>query len=337
MGVIPSAGMADHKKVCPLEVVPCSYFTMGCEARMTRRDMEKHNTTEMAYHLKLTNQAFLEINNDIKEAKSEQEILHDKINLLTLNNNKMHSVSAEMYRVKNTQMKQQEETEEFQEQIRIAQLKIRELKVLLSISALIFVVVIIYAAWITIRLYPTSSQLWRLSIAQNSCLDMCTDGIAPVIVKMSNFTEIKENKEEWYSGPFLAFNNGYQMRLRVNILDDFSSLQVTLQLLKGPYDDELDKKHYFPLQMLASIELLNQAQDNYHYFVPVMLHTHSCGACAKRVVETVYSQSHNYTNSFTIPQSVITKQDHFYVHNNQLNLRVSVSLMQEHYFVMSLY
>ena len=68
--------------------------------------------------------------------------------------------------------------------------------------------------------------------------------------------------------------------------------------------------------MLAVVELLNQAQDSYNYFVPIMLHTHCYGACAIRVVKTVYSQSHGYANSLTIPQSVITKQDNFYVHNN---------------------
>ena len=56
MGVIPSAGMADHKKVCPLEVVSCDYFEMDCDARFPHGDVKKH-TIEMAY-LKLMNPHF---------------------------------------------------------------------------------------------------------------------------------------------------------------------------------------------------------------------------------------------------------------------------------------
>ena len=157
-------------------------------------------------------------------------------------------------------------------------------------------------------------------------------------MKMPNFTEMK-NKEfkKWYSSPFLAFSNGYQMRLRVEILGDTSPVMVTLQLLKGPYDDELEKRGFFPLQVLASVELLNQAQNSHHHLVPVMLHTHSCNVCAERVTGSVnaHPNPHGF-NSLLIPQTVIMKQDNFYLHNYQLNFRVSILLMKQDYFPMTL-
>ena len=338
LGVVPTARMADHKKVCPLEIVPCEYSEMGCNVRLPRRDIEKHNTTETAHHLKLMNQAFVKMNKDLIKAKSAQELQYEEIT--DLRDHRMFSISIQMDRIKYTQMKRDEDMEEFQEQIMDAKTKQRNLLEYLNLHVnlfnmlfvVLFVALIVYAVWSTVMLFQSNNQLWRMSIRESSCLDMCTDGIAPVIMKMPNFTEIKSNKE-WYSSPFLAFHSGYQMHLRVNVLHD-SSLQLTLQLLKGPYDDELN--HYFPLKMLASVELLNQAQDSFHYLVPFMLHTRCCGNCATRVERAVYPHPHAHANSLVIQQSVITKEDNFYFHNNQLNFRVSVLLIQGDYFLMTL-
>ena len=37
LGVIPSAGMADHKRVCPLEIITCEYHEIGCNVRFPQR------------------------------------------------------------------------------------------------------------------------------------------------------------------------------------------------------------------------------------------------------------------------------------------------------------
>ena len=324
MGVVPTAEMADHKKVCPLEVVACEYYEMGCDVWLPRRDLEKHNTTDMGQHLTLMKQAFAAMTKDLKNMKSTQDIQYEEItDLLTISDNKICSVAEETDTVKDTQMKQNESIEQLKKDTNIST----------KLIAVFIVALIVYAVCLTVMLFESNDQSWRVSLQQNSCLDMCTDGVAPIIIKMSNFTEMKRSREQWYSSPFLAFNNGYQMRLRVNFLDDTSPVMVTLQLLKGPYDDELEKRGNFPLQMLASVELLNQAQDSYHYLIPVMLHTHSCGGCARRVKGAVdaHLDPHGF-NSLLIPQSVITKKDNFYFHNDHLNFRVSVLLRQDDYF-----
>lgn len=53
LGVVPSAGMAAHRKVCPLELVQCEYFVVGCESLVARGDLEKHYNQRMAEHLSL--------------------------------------------------------------------------------------------------------------------------------------------------------------------------------------------------------------------------------------------------------------------------------------------
>ena len=186
LGVVPTARMADHKKVCPLEIVSCEYSEMGCDVRLPRREIEKHNTTKTAHHLKLMNQAFLKMNKDLTRAKSVQKVQYEEItNLLTVSDDKICSVSTEVDGVKDAQLKQSKDTEGFQQGISSC----------FTMILVLIAVLILYAVCITIMLNQSSNQLWRISIRESSYLDMCTDGIAPVIMKMPNFTEIKSKPE----------------------------------------------------------------------------------------------------------------------------------------------
>ena len=42
-----------HRRICPLEKVSCEYFRVGCEAKMARKDLAKHNKEKMEDHLSL--------------------------------------------------------------------------------------------------------------------------------------------------------------------------------------------------------------------------------------------------------------------------------------------
>ena len=316
LGVIPSAGMADHKRVCPLEIITCEYHGIGCNVRLPRRDLEKHDTTEMAHHLELMNKAFVSMAQDLTKAKSVQEIQYEEIkDMLTVSDDKSHLLTTEITTVKDIQSEQNRNVEEFKQSTTIFTLVI----------GILVIGLIVYAKYTTTM---HNDQLWRMSLQQSSCLDMCTDGIVPVIIKMSNFTEIKENNKQWYSSPFLAFKNGYQMRLRVDIFH--SEVKVTLQLLPGPYDDELEKKHYFPLEVLASVELLNPAINNHHRLVPFMFHSLFCNRCARRSeLGNIYSEPQPH--SLSLMNSV--REDKF-LHNDQLHFRVSIILINQDYFPM---
>ena len=47
--------METHRKECPLKMIQCEYYNVGCEVRMARKDQEKHENDEMKEHLKKTN------------------------------------------------------------------------------------------------------------------------------------------------------------------------------------------------------------------------------------------------------------------------------------------
>jgi len=96
--------------------------------------------------------------------------------------------------------------------------------------------------------------------------------VAPVILKMNNFTEKKTNNQLWWSDQFFAFWRGYKMCLRVDANGygegEGTHISVSLLLMKGPYDDELEQIGCWPMRGRFKVELLSQSNDNkYTHFI----------------------------------------------------------------------
>ena len=110
---------------------------------------------------------------------------------------------------------------------------------------------------------------------------------APVTLRMSNVSEKINNKEEWYSIPFFAFDGGYQMCLKVypnscDIGEDISAnLSVSIHLMKGPNDDKLQQSGRWPIEGIFTIKLLNQFSDHNH---SIKFSKNDCDECVKRVI-----------------------------------------------------
>ena len=51
---IPREDLAEHIKVCPLELVRCEFYTIGCTDMMSRRDQKQHNADNLHEHLTLS-------------------------------------------------------------------------------------------------------------------------------------------------------------------------------------------------------------------------------------------------------------------------------------------
>ena len=54
VGSIYREDMEAHRKECLREMVQCEYHNVGCEEKMMRRDLEKHDEKQIKKHLKLT-------------------------------------------------------------------------------------------------------------------------------------------------------------------------------------------------------------------------------------------------------------------------------------------
>ena len=51
---MPRKDMKEHRKICPLEVVQCEYYSVGCEAKIVRKNQKAHEKENMEGHLLFT-------------------------------------------------------------------------------------------------------------------------------------------------------------------------------------------------------------------------------------------------------------------------------------------
>ena len=77
---VPREDMEAHKKECPLEMIQCEYYNVGCEIRMAREDIEKHKKEKMDDHLMMMHAKFTEMQ-QLLQASFEGQILRAKNDL----------------------------------------------------------------------------------------------------------------------------------------------------------------------------------------------------------------------------------------------------------------
>ena len=84
--------------------------------------------------------------------------------------------------------------------------------------------------------------------------------LASPVFKLADYKEKINTKENWTSSPFLAFDEGYQLCLKVypaGIGEGAGSyVSVEIYLMKGPYDDKLQRSGHWPLKGNFSVQLL---------------------------------------------------------------------------------
>ena len=145
------------------------------------------------------------------------------------------------------------------------------------------------------------------------------DHIAPVVMKMSNFTQ----QETWSSPCFYTHANGYKLQLKVsvnfglNISSPFGvsniSLSVSIVPVEGPFDELLN----WPMHARVSVRLLNQVHNSQHHSVTFQIERQR-GQTAPHCVEQF------------IPCSKLSSQGNSQVKflmNNSLYFQVLVELL----------
>ena len=75
IGSVPREDIEAHRNECPLEMIQCEYYNVGCEVMMARKDQKKHDNEKMEEHLKFTK-------NDAFQAKRQVSIMKDHLCLL---------------------------------------------------------------------------------------------------------------------------------------------------------------------------------------------------------------------------------------------------------------
>jgi len=104
---------------------------------------------------------------------------------------------------------------------------------------------------------------WTTNIASQAANLSSGDQVVPVIVKMSEFTKMKNDKVPWHSDSFYADYKRYKMCLQINAVGRVAGfLSVGVILMKDPSDDRLK----WPLKGCCEVKLLNQISNKEHHF-----------------------------------------------------------------------
>ena len=74
----PSA-LSEHKNICPLEIVSCEYNDLGCNADMTRQDVEAHNNEYLTKHLNLAKQKLVCSNKELESSKAQLTMVEKEL------------------------------------------------------------------------------------------------------------------------------------------------------------------------------------------------------------------------------------------------------------------
>ena len=67
--------MPHHRMMCPRELVSCSYSVVGCEQKMYRSKLEKHEMESRETHLNLAMKKVVTLSTTIKEVQESVEQL----------------------------------------------------------------------------------------------------------------------------------------------------------------------------------------------------------------------------------------------------------------------
>ena len=246
VGSIPRDDIVDHRQKCPLEVIECEYYSMGCHVSMARKDQCTHEREKMEEHLLLTKSELVEIKSSYKtkisEVESELQHSHAKINKLESELQQKH------VRVNELESKSQKNY------LKIDELKYEVNKLESELQQNHALMKILFGEW-TMHLNTRAVQL----LSGNQLL--------PVVVRMPGYAAKKLHGVDWYSDPFYTHQEGYKMKL--SVLSDGRNngkgthLSVYLYLMEGPYDDKLS----WPLKGKFKVTLLNQVSDTDHHSV----------------------------------------------------------------------
>ena len=249
VGSVPRKHMEAHRKECPLEMIQCEYYSVGCEVTMARKDQQKHENEKVKEHLMKTKYVLTDIKHELNDTKS------------TLSNTKCELTNAK-YEIANAKS----QLTDTKDQLASALQRINTLEVSLYLA--------------TDRdkgvIKPTSSAVvlessvgWSDKLTAMAMMSKSGDQECPVILQMPTFNRLKENDVTWYSTSFYTHNKGYKICLNIDVAGygdgEGAYISVYLLLMKGPHDDKLT----WPLRGEFNIKVLNQLSDNRHHSVTV--------------------------------------------------------------------
>ena len=289
--VIPQSKIGEHiAELCPKKICECEFSDIGCDAKMLQNSAQEHYEDENELHAQL---------------------LHDKLNKVT-------------------------------EPKMLYKLCLYVLSIALFLLMVNFIILYTHTAETDMKLYQVMNYLqtdpvtfWSEILNKSGQLALNNDQVAPVIFKMSNVSKMMETKESWNSNSVFAFYKGYKMYVRVdsNYIRNFYSednyLSISLHLMKGPYDDELQQSGHWPLRGTFTLKLLNQNNDLQSHTMDMIIYNDIFHHCINRVYtcdNAVAYREEKFISYYYL-------SDHFgYLQNDSLYFQMSYEDTGYHYY-----
>ena len=82
IGTVLREDMEAHKAECPLEMIQCDYYEVGCMDRMARKDKLKHDKEKMENHLSIMKSKYLHTTSKLEDAEKEIKELQQKTKVI---------------------------------------------------------------------------------------------------------------------------------------------------------------------------------------------------------------------------------------------------------------
>jgi len=251
--------MSTHRGVCPLQLINCDYFEVGCTTKVARQYILMHCEENIAQHLELTKRELACIVERVSLTESDlsaevsktAERLNQTTNNLSNTTAKLSKAEHELAATKNlladAERKMREQLIQVESLVQTnlkqleSQIKQEQEKILNSVFSV--------AEW-------SSKLAWQVAHVK-------PDQPTPVLLRMPDISVYKAEKKEWFSSSFYTAQGGYRMCIGAHFGAEAngSNMTVNIHLMPGMYDDSLA----WPFKGTIDVILLNQIGDVEHY------------------------------------------------------------------------
>ena len=346
-GVIPSVGMTAHRKACPLEIVHCDYYDVGCYDTMVRKELENHYNQRMADHLNLMK---LKWANTVEElAKSENKLasmekqlwntkralgdtrvdydkltenyqelsdkydrLTDRISTTEYQLNRVpdeHPVGGNLYNIGRTMRIEHEQNMRLNF---ITTIFTKHNSFMLVVIVLFLISYIVGSSTVNHRLSQIEEQTWPKSLDDLSELTMSNDSIfTPFTFKICEVTDPMVNFT------FFPFNDEFETSLTM-VENLKENLSVSLSFQRS----DLQKTNVQTSRRMLTMKLLNQQHNDDHYISPMILDLNKPTPDPKPCILSDDDDTVTCTFHFMTVEDLTRKREQ-YLRNGCLYFRIS--------------
>ena len=94
---VPRENLKEHVEVCPMEIVQCQYHNVGCEAKVVRKDLVKHDEEKTNEHLLLVKSVLIGTQNKLSDTEHKLDVAQNKLT------DALNKLAETQHRLDNTQ------------------------------------------------------------------------------------------------------------------------------------------------------------------------------------------------------------------------------------------